>query len=299
MYEALKMRLAQIVEANRQVKGNPSVPFIHLVKALYADESLTNDRLVQLCGLDRKTFYRNNADIKAVQSMLPPWCPQGGDFDTQGGVTTVGTKGTTVGTGSAHGGNTTAKEEKEKIPPHPFIKEREEKSFPQTPNGGCPPGPQGGSAQESLHDVLNNIKQDFYKSHGIVTRAEDYTSVGADATQVDNSPKRELANPQEFQKFFDDYPKRKGMQGGVAYEKVRHLWMQLEESGWGYEINTALKAALCSKRWSENNGQFIPTVFNFLENEEFRQFLPTGYKPKKPQPKREQKPLEGGIYDLL
>ena len=73
MNEALKMRLAQIVEANRQVKGNPSVPFIHLVKAIYADENLTNDRLVQLCGLDRKTFYRNNADIKAVQSMLPPY----------------------------------------------------------------------------------------------------------------------------------------------------------------------------------------------------------------------------------
>lgn len=73
MYEELKMRLAQIVEANRQVKGNPSVTLIHLVKAIYADESLTNDRLVQLCGLDRKTFYRNNADIKSVQSVLPPW----------------------------------------------------------------------------------------------------------------------------------------------------------------------------------------------------------------------------------
>lgn len=68
----LKTRLAQIVEANRQVKANPSVILIHLVKAIYSDESLTNDRLVQLCGLDRKTLYRNNADIKAVQSMLPP-----------------------------------------------------------------------------------------------------------------------------------------------------------------------------------------------------------------------------------
>jgi hypothetical protein len=195
---------------------------------------------------------------------------------------------------------TLRKEKERKDSPHtPLIKKEKEISFPQTPNGGFPPGPQGGSAQESLHDVLNNIKQDYYKSHGIVTTAETYTSVGADTTQVDNTPKRDLVNPQEFQKLWDDYPKRKGMQGGVAYEKVRHLWMQLEESGWGYEINTALKAALVSKRWSENNGQFIPTVFNFLENEEFRQFLPTGYKPRKPQPKSEQKPLEGGIYDLL
>lgn len=244
--------------------------------ARYAFPEASTSEIAHITRMGRATAYR----MEAKGFIFSPSQPSHNGTDETSQVSHSGTV------------EKENEENERKVSPQtPFIKKEKEISCPQTPNGG--------SAQEGLHDVLNNIKQDFYKSHGIVTTAEDYTSVGVDANQVDNSPKRDLVNPQEFQKFFDDYPKRKGMKGGVAYEKVRHLWMRLEEDGWGYEINTALKAALGSKRWTENNGQYIPTVSNFLENEEFRQFLPTGYKPTKRQPKREQKPLEGGIYDLL
>lgn len=107
-----------------------------------------------------------------------------------------------------------------------------------------------------------------------------------------------------FKEFLRIYPKRKGLSSPEEIAEIRDAWNNLISSV-GYtdkEILRALKEAIPSKSWTDNNGQHIPTALNFLRDEHMLKFLPTGFKPRSrktpadstSQSKRTWKPV---VYD--
>jgi hypothetical protein len=90
-----------------------------------------------------------------------------------------------------------------------------------------------------------------------------------------------LANPSAFEEFCTIYPKKRGLLDPKEKVEVAKAWKGCEERGWlPYDIVRALKEALTSKRWCEDDGLYIPTAEKFLKEEQMRQFLPIGFNPR-------------------
>ncbi len=89
-----------------------------------------------------------------------------------------------------------------------------------------------------------------------------------------------LKNPVAFEEFCALYPKKRGLLDPKEKVEVAKAWQGCEKRGWQpYDIIRALKEALISKSWTENDGTYIPTATKFLMEEQMRQFLPIGFKP--------------------
>ena len=104
--------------------------------------------------------------------------------------------------------------------------------------------------------------------------------LGAPVTNTDFSTSVTLAHPDAFEEFCTIYPKKRGLLDPKEKGEVAKAWQGCEKRGWQpYDIIRALKDALISKSWTENDGRFIPTAEKFLKEEQMRQFLSIGFKP--------------------
>ena len=84
----------------------------------------------------------------------------------------------------------------------------------------------------------------------------------------------------EFEAFASLYPRKADFSvRNIAI--TRKFWKQCEGNGWtGGDILRALKEAIYSKLWTDENGRFIPSAAKFLEEEQMRNFLPVGFQPR-------------------
>jgi hypothetical protein len=104
--------------------------------------------------------------------------------------------------------------------------------------------------------------------------------LGAPVTDTDFTSAVTLEDSQAFEEFCEIYPKKRGLLDPKEKVAVAKAWKGCETRGWHpYDILRALKEALTSKSWTENDGRFIPTAEKFLNEEQMRQFLSIGFKP--------------------
>ena len=255
MYEELKQRIIQIVEANRTVKANPSVVLAHIVKAIFADESLSNEKLISLCGITRNTFYNNLADFKALNEQSKSF-----GLNDCGSTNALAQKAWTKTLGPT---KENEKTENENLPDTPLKEEKkeEEKSIPPTP--------QGGGQTDGKPDFVTSGADLVNCEANRCERAPRRQKVVLPADDNDTTPSEDNAMPdhEHYLAFIKAYPPQKAYSFRVKYiNKFNKAWRDAIARGYkGKDLVAALEMAKESKKWKETYCDYAPNAIDFLE----------------------------------
>ena len=259
MYEELKQRIAQVVEAGVSIKANPAAILASIVKIVYADEYVNNTRLAKLCGINRTTLFRNEKDVLHIATMLSA-------TTAMRGATSVVQPATQTVQGATLQGATT--EEKEKA---------EKKGSPQTPlketrkekEKSIPPTPQGDGWTDGKPDFVTSGADLVNCEANRCERAPRRQKVVLPADDNDTTPSEDNAMPdhEHYLAFIKAYPPQKAYSFRVKYiNKFNKAWRDAIARGYkGKDLVAALEMAKESKKWKETYCDYAPNAIDFLE----------------------------------
>ena len=281
MYEELKQRIAQIVEANRTVKANPSVVLALIVKAVYGEEGLTNDQLIGLCGIHRNTFYNNRKAFKALEEQLQRMCHN-----------PCVTVPMIVSQPMCHNGCVTTEEkekaEKKGSPQTPLKETRKEKEKllpPKSPTGDLEAAADRAEKVKTLPAVLANIKaevlgEDPNRYETRATTPPKTTKYEDEDSQV--TPENEMPDHEHYLAFMRAYPKKTDFRY-PKFTEFQEAWRTAISHGFrGEHLVQAVEAAKQTSDWRSPDGgwRFTPGAINFLNEEQALNYLPRSYDPE-------------------
>ena len=279
MYGELK----QVFEIGLSIKANPVAILASLAKAIYADEVITNDRLMKLCGVSRTTLFRNKRDvlhISMVQNATAVFQNETPTFQNE----TREKK---------------EKAEKENPPCTPLKEEKKEKEQqpPKSPTGDLATATAtAATASPSREEILAGLPDVWAKARAEALGEEDANYPYAAAKQKpatqkvevpaeDDAPVTEenkILDFNDFKAFRRIYPK-KGDFRPANFNRLKDAWNTAITHGFkGEHLVLAVETAKSKEIWKAPDGTFkyAPGAINFLEEEQAIDFLPKSYDPE-------------------
>ena len=296
MYEELKQRVLQVIEANRTVKAKPSIVLLHVVNEVFSDENFSKAALLRVCGLNEKSLYRNTADFKAIAELLS-------NCTTQSAPPIAGVQPSlhhsVCTTQSGVCNEEKEKAEKKGSPQTPLKETRKEKEKllpPKSPTEDLEAAAADRAEKvKTLPAVLANIKaevlgEDPNRYETRPTTPPKSTKYEDEGSQV--TPENEMPDHEHYLAFMRAYPKKTDFRY-PKFTEFQEAWRTAISHGFrGEHLVQAVEAAKQTSDWRSPDGgwRFTPGAINFLNEEQALNYLPRSYDPeanlKKDAPKK-------------
>lgn len=291
-----RKELAKLLAQLREQANGADATSMMIALVRYASSApMTADEVASACNISRRTVFRKETfSFTQCQIDTPTELNSAREcqIDTPNSATQC--QSDTLGSVTQCQIDTLDGDpNKERFSPHtPFSKERHT-HFVRVCNNAPEHTHTHTHTQESLSDVLAKVRQEFVTSGSVCPTADNPQSPSD--TVVNEHPS--LKYEGDYEEFYRIYPKRAGL-AGTGYLTLKAAWRRCEDEGWtGADILRALREAMHSQRWTEKEGVYKPNAHKFLNDEQFRDFLPIGKTPTASTPHQQTTTPQRAIED--